>query len=315
MRLLKKWWLAIAGAALVVVVTVAALVVAAWKYLPELKGAAPLGKKIGVVDIKGTIRSSEDTIAVIHRYRDDPTVAAVVLYIDSPGGAVAPTQEIYDELLLLKKKNKKVYAYVSNVGASGAYYIACAADKIYASPGSLVGSIGVIMTFTNMEGLLGKIGISARTIKAGRYKDIGSPFRPMSPEEEAMLGETLDDVHQMFIDAVVVGRRGAVTRHLKVAGETEVTKYAVRRYVTRYADGRIFSGRQAYRLGFVDEMGNFQRCIRDLARDLGIKGKPTVIRVKPKEKTLWSLASSAARRIMNAEPGTERAIEIKYAWY
>jgi len=311
----KRWWWWGGGAVVAALALVAVAVIILWKFLPEAKALAPVGKKIAVVDLKGPIRSSEDVIKIIHEYRDDATVAAVVIYIDSPGGGVAPTQEIYDEIRALKKENKKVYAYISNVGASGGYYVACAADKIYASPGSLVGNIGVIMTFTNMEGLLGKVGIYAKTIKTGRYKDTGSPFRPMTPEEEALLGETLDDVYQMFVDAVVAGRRGAVTARLKAEGETSPTKYAVRRYILKYADGRIFSGRQAYRLGFVDEMGNFQKCIKDVARDLGVKGKPVVVRKHLKERSLWDALTGRARLALFGLPEATPQVEIKYAWF
>ena len=310
----RKWWWGgiIAGAA--AALCIAAAVVLAVKFLPNVKALTPVGKKIAVLELKGPIRESDGLIEIIHDYRDDPTVAAVVVYVDSPGGVVAPTQEIYTELLGLKEKHKKVYAYISSVGASGGYYVACAADKIYANPGTITGSIGVIMTFTNVEGLFGKIGLSNKTIKTGAYKDIGSPFRPMTPEEEGLLGEMLDDVYQQFVDVVVRARQPAIAAKLQAQGEKSPTKYAVRRYVLTYADGRIFSGRQARDLGFVDELGNFQQCLKDVAADVGIKGKPTVIRRTLKKPSLYdSLFGEARTRFFGLS--TTPSVEVRYSVY
>lgn len=283
--------------------------------LPDVKAYSPVGKKIAVVDVRGSIVSSEEIIKVIHSYRDDRTVAAVVVYVDSPGGGVAPSQEIYDELLELKERNKKVYAYLSSVGASGAYYVACASDKIYATPGTLTGSIGVILTFTNVEGLFGKIGLSTKTIKSGRYKDIGSPLRPMTPEEEALLGETVDDVYRQFLEVVVDARRPVISDKLKARGVESPTRYRVRRYVMDYADGRVFSGRQAQELGFVDELGNFQKCLKDVAEEIGVKGRPIVVRKKPKETSLYDALFGRVRDELLGlgEPPTR--VELKYSLY
>ena len=311
----KKWWLMGGGAALFALLLIIVSLAVLYRFLPDVKAYSPIGKKIAVLDIRGAIISSEDTIKIIHAYRDDPTVAAVVLYIDSPGGGVAPSQEIYAELLQLKEKDKKVYAYMSNLGASGGYYVACASDKIYASPGTLTGSIGVILTFTNVEGLFGKIGLSSKTIKSGRYKDIGSPFRPMTPEEEALLGETVDDVYRQFLDTVIEARRDAISDRLEDAGIEKPTKYRVRRYVMEYADGRIFSGRQAQELGFVDELGNFQKCLKDVARDIGVKGRPTIVRKKTKERSLYDVLFGRVRAELLGlgEPTTR--VELKYSLY
>lgn len=286
-----------------------------WRFLPEVRTYFPMGKKIGVVEITGSITSSEGIIDIIHSYRDDDTIAAVVVYVNSPGGHAAPTQEIYDELVKLKAKDKKVYAYISTLGASGGYYVACAADEIYAAPGALTGSIGVIFSFTNVEGLFGKIGLSSKTVKSGRYKDIGSPFRPMTPEEEALLGETVDDVYEQFLEAVVEARRPAVTAKLEAAGEKSPTQYRVRRYLMEYADGRIFSGRQAQELGFVDELGNFETCLEAVAADIGVEGEPTVVRKRLKEPSMYDVLFGALRGgLLGLEEGTPR-VEIKYSMY
>lgn len=311
----KKWWLLIAGAAVIVlVVIIVAVAVAVW-VLPGTKAYSPFGKKIAVLDIRGPINSSEGLIKIIHAYRDDPTVAAVVLYVDSPGGSVAPVQEIYTELVRLRDKNKKIYAYMSTLGASGAYYVACSSEKIYASPGTLTGSLGVVMTFTNVEGLFGKIGLSSRTIKSGRYKDIGSPFRPMTPEEEALLGETVDDVYQQFLDTVVEARRPAIAAKLKAEGEESPSRYRVRHYVLKYADGRIFSGRQAQKAGFVDELGNFQQCLKDVAKEVGIKGRPPVVRKKLKEKSFYETLFGRVKTELLGLGDSGPRVEFKYSLY
>ena len=312
----SRWWLWLGGAAVGALALVVVAVALLARFLPNAGSYAPLGKKIGVLEIRGPIVNTEKHIEVLHAYRDDPTVAAVVLYINSPGGSAAASQELYDEVLALRKKDKKVYAYISDVGASGAYYIACGADKIYASPGSLVGSIGVIMTFTNVEGLFGKIGLTTKTIKTGTFKDIGSPYRAMTPEEEKLLGATLGDVYQQFLDAVVEGRRGAVAARLRRPGEPAPTKYAVRRYVASYADGRIFSGRQARALGFVDENGNFQKCVNELSAAIGVKGKAApLVRRRIKTPTVWDALSGRARVVLFGVPEPASRLELKYSLY
>jgi protease-4 len=311
----RKWWLWGGGAAACAAVMVVAAAVLLIRFLPEVKAYSPFGKKIGVLEIRGSIDSSESLITIIHAYRDDPSIAAVVVYVDSPGGLVAPTQEIYTELLRLKEKDKKVYAYISTLGASGGYYLACAGDKIYATPGTLTGSIGVIFTFTNVEGLFGKVGLSTKTIKSGPYKDIGSPFRPMMPEEEALLGETVDDVYQQFLDVVTDARRPAITAKLEGEGEKSPTRYRVRHYVMKYADGRVFTGRQAYDLGFVDELGNFQTCLKDVAKEIGVEGRPTVVRKRVKERSAWGgLFGRLQKELLGFREPTSR-VELKYSLF
>jgi protease-4 len=311
----KKWWLLAVGAVVVVLLVIIFAAAAAFFLLPGAKAYSPFGKKIAVLDIRGPISSSEELIKIIHDYRDDPTVAAVVLYVDSPGGSVAPVQEIYTELLRLKDKDKKIYAYMSTLAASGAYYVACSGEKIYASPGTLTGSLGVVMTFTNVEGLFGKIGLSSKTIKSGRYKDIGSPFRPMTPEEEALLGETVDDVYRQFLDTVVEARRPAIAAKLKAEGEESPSRYRVRRYVLKYADGRVFSGRQAQESGFVDELGNFQLCLKDVAKEVGIKGRPTIVRKRLKKKSLYETLFGRVQTELLGLGESSPRVEFKYSLY
>ena len=226
------------------------------------------GDKIGVIEIEGTIFQAEPVIEKIIKFRKSKSVKAIILRINSPGGAVAPSQEIYQEV---KKtcKEKTVVVSVESVAASGGYYIACAADEIIANPGTLVGSIGVILQIENIEELLKKIGLSRKVIKSGKYKDIGSMTRKMTAEEEAMLQEFSDDIYGQFIDAVVEGR------NIK------------REEVLKLADGRIFSGEQAIKLGLIDKLGNLQDAISITGEMVGIKGEPRTIYPKKKKPSIF----------------------------
>ena len=232
--------------------------------------SAPIGDKVAVIDVTGTISRTETIIDQIHQYRDDQGVKAIVLRINSPGGSVAPVQEIYSEL---KKLEKPIVASMSSTAASGGYYIAAIADEILANPGTLTGSIGVIMQFTKLKGLYEKIGLERQVVKSGKFKDTGSPLRDLTDEERALLQATLDDVHGQFIDAVFEGRQEHLTREAVVA----------------LADGRIFSGQQALEHKLVDQLGNLADAI-DRAGELGgISGKPKVLRTKHKPSMLERL--------------------------
>ena len=227
------------------------------------------GDKIAVVEIQGVITQSSAAIEEIHQYLEDGGVKAIVIRIDSPGGGVGPSQEIHREVLKAKQQ-KKVVVSMGSVAASGGYYIACASDLIVANPGTITGSIGVIMEFTNVEELLKKIGVKGVVIKSGEYKDIGSPFREMTVDEKKIMQDVIDNVNKQFIQAVAEGRK--LDRN-KVAG---------------IADGRIFTGEQAQQLGLIDRIGNLQDAIDITARMVGIEGKPTIL--YPRQKfSLWDL--------------------------
>ena len=238
--------------------------------------SAPIGDKVAIIDITGTISRTETIIDQIHQYRDDQAIKAIVLRINSPGGSVAPVQEIYSEL---KKLEKPIVASMGSTAASGGYYIAAIADEILANPGTLTGSIGVIMQFTKLKGLYEKIGLEQQVVKSGKFKDTGSPVRDMTDEERELLQVTLDDVHNQFIDAVFEGRQEHLTREEIVA----------------LADGRIFSGQQALGHKLVDQLGNLPDAI-DRAGELGgISGKPKVVRTKRKTSMLERVLGSTGK--------------------
>ena len=235
--------------------------------LRSMGGSASIGQKVAVIDIRGIITRSDATIKLIHAYRDDPSIKALVVRIDSPGGSVAPVQEIYSEL---EKIEKPIVASMGGSAASGGYYIACAADTIVANPGTLTGSIGVIMQFTRMKGLYDKVGLEHQVIKSGEFKDTGSPFRTLTEQERAVLQATVDDVHNQFVDTIFAARGDKLTRA----------------EVVELADGRIFSGKQALASKLLDRLGNLPDAIKIAGELAGIEGKPKVIR-KEKRASLF----------------------------
>lgn len=244
------------------------------------KKAFALGDKIAVVDIKGVITSSRNIVEQIDNFKEDDDVKAIILRINSPGGGVGPSQEIYREVLRAKEK-KKIIASIESVGASGGYYVACASDLIVANPGTITGSIGVVMEFSNVEDLLKKIGLRSYVIKSGKHKDIGSPLREMTSEERSILQGVIDSVHSQFVRAVAEGRN------------------MEERKVRQIADGRIFSGEQAKELGLVDRLGGLQDAIEIAAEMVGIEGKPAVIYPKRKLSFYELLFKKSLRLLMD----------------
>ncbi len=249
------------------------------------------GDKIAVVEVKGVITQSSSVIEEIHRYLDDDGVKAIILRVDSPGGGVGPSQEIYREVVKAKGK-KKIVTSMGAVAASGGYYVACASDLIVANPGTITGSIGVLMQFSNFEELLKKIGIKGVTLKSGEHKDIGSPLREMTPEEKRIMQETLDNVHQQFIQAVAEGRK------------------LDRAKVVPLADGRIMTGEQAKQFGLVDKMGNLEDAIDEASKLVGITGKPQVIYPKKKISLLELLMKEMASALIDTL--NEKGFEFSY---
>lgn len=223
----------------------------------------PLRDRIALVRVEGPIMDSKDTIDEIKEYVKDTSIRAILLRIDSPGGAVAPSQEIYEEVKKAVTK-KKVVVSMGSLAASGGYYIASPSTRIIANPGTLTGSIGVIMEIPNIEGLMSKIGVRTEIIKAGQHKDIGNIFRTMKKEEKEMLEQVMANVHEQFIRAVAQGRRMDIEKIRKIA------------------DGRIFTGEQAVDLGLVDELGNIEDAIKKTAEMAGIRDEPEVVSKKDK---------------------------------
>jgi protease-4 len=223
--------------------------------------------KIGVVEVRGVILNVKDTLEEIKDLRDDQSIKAILVRIESPGGAVGPSQEIYQELRRTVLK-KPVVASLGGIAASGGYYIASACNQIVANPGTLTGSIGVIVHFSNLRGLFDKVGYEMITLKSGQFKDIGNPSRKMTPEEEALVQVMIDSVHQQFIHDVATGRN------------------LPEKDIKNIADGRILTGEAASQLGLVDSLGNFQDAVDTAARLGHIETEPELIYPEKKKRSL-----------------------------
>src|SRR5574341_1261869 len=252
----------------------------------------PSGAKVAVLPITGLIADPEATIGQLKKFAKDDSVKAIVLRINSPGGGVGPSQEIHEEVRKLRGK-KPVVASMGTVAASGGYYIACGAQKIYANPGTITGSIGVIMQFVNVKDLIEKFGVKGMVVKSGAFKDIGSPLRQMRPEEEALLQGVIDNVHGQFIDAVAEGRK---LDRAKVAG---------------IADGRIFSGEQAKGLGLVDAIGDLEDAVAEAGKIARIEGEPKVVMPPKKKLSILELLKEEAKSIID-QKHTETRFRIDY---
>lgn len=276
--------------------TVALFVGTVWLLVAVMEeGGFPGGGKVAVVEVEGIIGVGSDLgldadgiVRVLGEYREDTSIRAVVMRINSPGGVVAPTQEIFTAVERLRGAGKPVVASLGAVAASGGYYVAVAADEVYANPGTLTGSIGVVMQLANIEGLLKKVGVEYVVVKAGAYKDVGNFARPMKPEERRILQALLDDVYGQFVNTVAE-RRGLD-----------------RKAVLGFADGRIYSGQQALKLNMVDELGGLEDAIEAAARLAGLPEKPKVVyprrRFSLRDLLLNQLGLGAATQLLPVLP-------------
>lgn len=263
---MKRPFTAIVIGILILVVVLVALSTGASLFLSETPVVS--SDKVALIKIDGLILDSQDVIDQLKKYSKNSSVKAIVLRIDSPGGAVVPSQEIYEEIKKVRAKNRKVITSMGTVAASGGYYIASASDKIMANPGTLTGSIGVIMEFASFEQLLNKIGVKGEVVKSGAMKDVGDPMRTMTADEKAYLQKVINDVFDQFVSAVAAGR------HMDKAK------------VLSLADGSVYTGRQAKELGLVDELGDQEDAIRLAARMCNIQGEPKVITEEKKTSLL-----------------------------
>lgn len=276
----NRWFWVAVGIALGFALVFLVFVVAATLFLDDDTKLVK-GSGIGLVEVKGMILDASETVKQLHDFGRDDDVKAVVLRVESPGGIVGPSQEISQEVKKLAAR-KTVVVSMGSVAASGGYYISAPASLIYANPGTITGSIGVLMKFSNVEGLMDKIGMKAFTLKTGKYKDSGSPVRPMTDEEKSLLQGVIDSTHGQFVKAVAEGRKIPIDQ------------------VRGIADGRIFSGEQALAVKLVDRLGSLQDAVEEAGRLAGIKGEPEVI-TPPKKKRLLldMLVEESASRISN----------------
>lgn len=250
----------------------AVVLIGAALLLRHLAGQAALpfqSPGVGVLEIRGVITEAHDVVESLKDFRTAENIGAVVLRVESPGGSVGPSQEIYQAVRKLRQ-TKPVVASLGSLAASGGYYIASACDPIVANPGTLTGSIGVIMAVRNVEKLAEWAGVTETVIKSGPYKDIANPLRALEPQEQAILQKMVDDVHSQFVAAVAEGRG--------------LSQEAVR----ELADGRLYSGAQARSLGLVDELGGYEEAVEFAARAAGIEGEPRAIRARTRRPLWWA---------------------------
>ncbi|MCX5849074.1 MAG: signal peptide peptidase SppA [Deltaproteobacteria bacterium] len=257
-----------------------------------------LHDKIGVVCVDGAIMDSLEITEQLDEFANDDSIIAVILRVDSPGGGVAASQEIYDAVIELKK-TKKVVASMGSIAASGGLLVACAADKIVANPGTITGSISAIMQFANFEELLKKVGVKSSVVKSGQYKDIGSPLRDMTPEEKVIVQDLVDDIYNQFIDVIVKERK------------------LPREKVVEIADGRVFSGRRAKELGLVDSLGDMTSAAKLASQLAGGKGKYDLVYPSKKRTSVFDyLLEGAATHISNSlKEKMESKSGLSYLYY
>ena len=287
------FYVAVVGGSFAAICLVMGLMV--WTTLHSLTGksALGLGNQIGVIDVDGVILSAETLNNQLRKFGDDSSVKAIILHINSPGGGAAASQEIYNEVLRIRKeKHKKVVASVESVGASGAYYIASACDKIYANNASVVGSIGVIMEWTNYGELLRWAKLKNVTITAGELKSAGDPSRDLTPKEQAYFQSLVDNMYTQFIHDVASGRHTTEDK------------------IKPLATGQVWTGQQSLPLGLIDKVGGFRTALIDTARDVGISGEPSIVRPARNRRGLLAILTDDGEdlfpnpsQLLNHAPG------------
>lgn len=258
-------------------------------------GGFSLREKIGVIPIEGAITESGPVIADLVEFKKDRGIKAIVLRVNSPGGGVGPSQEIYREIRKTIEK-KKVIASMGSVAASGGYYVSAAANKIVANPGTLTGSIGVLIEFVRLQELMEKLGIDLEVLKSGEFKDIGSPHRKLTERDRAIIQALVSEIQTQFVEAVAQGRDLSVEK------------------VREIADGRIVSGSQGVELGLVDQLGNFEDAV-DLAKSLaGIEGDVTLVYPKRTTRKIWDLLLEGAARALSKVFRDAVGTRFEYRW-
>ena len=259
---------------------------------------AGFGDKIAVVDLEGVIIEPQTVVKQLKQFADDDSIKAIIIHINTPGGGAAASQEIYSEVRRIRKDKKKlVVSSIETLGASGGYYVAAGTEKIYADPASIVGSIGVIAEWINYGEFLKWAKLKDETLKAGALKDAGNPARDMTPAERAYFQSQLDDMHAQFIEAVAEGRK------MKAAD------------LKPLADGRVWTGKQAYSLKLVDDLGDFEYTVEKTAKDAGIKGEPTLVHPEKPRRTLFDVIfGDVANLVPDKTKLLDNHLSFYYLW-
>jgi protease-4 len=261
-------------------------------------GFSGFGDRIGVVDLDGVILSPQPVVSQLKKFGDDASIKAIILHVNSPGGGVAASEEIYREVKRLREeKKKRVVVSIESVGASGAFYIASASNKIYADQGSIVGSIGVIAQWVNYGDLLKWAKLKDVVIKTGEFKDTGNPTRDLTPAEQAYMQSLIDNMFGQFVKAVADGR-GMKFDDVKAI-----------------ANGKVWTGEQAHSMKLIDEVGDFEAAVKDTARSVGISGEPTLVRPEKDRRTLLDLMTGdISKYLPDREKMLEQQVGFYYLW-
>ncbi len=291
------WLLFGGGAFLLFVVAVFTLVYLSFGGGDE-EAFGGFGDKIAVVDLDGVILSPKQIVSQLKKFADDDSIKAIIIHVNSPGGGVAASEEIYREVKRIHDaKKKRIVASIESVGASGAYYVASATDKIYADKGSIVGSIGVIAQWVNYGELLQWAKLKSITMKAGEFKDTGNPTREMTPAEHEYLQSLIDNMHTQFIQAVAEGRK---------AKEADIRLIA---------NGKVWTGEQAYSMKLVDQIADFEGAVKDTAKAVGIKGEPSLVwPPKSKRSGLDLVFGDVSDYLPTREKLLEQQVGFYYLW-
>jgi len=292
-------WIVIGGGAFFLfVLAVFTLVYLTLRTNEESTAFRGFGNKIGVVDLEGVIITPKTVVDQLKKFGDDDSIKAIILHVNSPGGGVAASEEIYREVKRIRDdKKKRIVASIESVGASGAYYVSSATNKIYADKGSIVGSIGVIAEWVNYGDLLHWAKLKDITMKAGEFKDTGSPTRDMTPAEKEYLQSLIDNMHGQFIQAVADGRK---------------TKFDD---IKAIANGKVWTGEQALSMNLIDQVGDFQAAVDDTARSVGIKGEPVLVHPERDRKTVLDvLFGDVSEWLPTREKLLEHHVGFYYLW-
>jgi protease-4 len=293
----RAWlWILIGGGAFFLfVLAVFSLVYITLRAGKDSAGLGAFGDRIAVVDLDGVIMNPGPTVQQLKKFADDDSVKAIILHVNSPGGGVAASEEIYREVKRIRdEKKKRIVASIETVGASGAYYVSSATNKIYADKGSVVGSIGVIAEWVNYGDLLQWAKLKSVILKTGEFKDTGTPTRELTPAERAYLQGLIDNMFHQFIQAVADGR---------------AMKFDD---VKAIADGRVWTGEQAMSLKLVDQLADFQSAVEDTAKSVNIKGEPTLVRPEKDRKSLLDLMFGDVSEYL---PTKEKLIDEHVGFY
>lgn len=282
----KDWLIGLAVIVICIVLIMVIVMVYSFKNMDNSVQISSGGSKVAVVELQGPIYESKKIVRQLEKFGEQNSIKAIIFRINSPGGGVAQSQEIYDAVRKVRDNGKPVVASMGSMAASGGYYVACGSDTIMANPGTTTGSIGVIAEFISFGELLGKIGIHIDVVKSGRFKDSGSPYRALNPAERKYFQDWVNDAYDQFVE--VVARERGLSKEKTL----------------RLADGKVFTGRQAVKNGLVDCLGDYKDAVHLAAQMAGIKGEPTVVQMRPRRKSIMSLFLEQAEDIITSRNKT-----------